>query len=66
VQRVRQAQSEDCSPCRSHGDGSRFYSTLGYMETSTEDEKVQEINHNIKKKKSPGFKEDGKGVLWYK
>jgi hypothetical protein len=36
------------------------------METSTEDEKVQEINHNIKKKKSPGFKEDGKGVLWYK
>jgi hypothetical protein len=31
-----------------------------------EDEKVQEIKHNIKEKKSPGFSEDDEGVLWYK
>jgi hypothetical protein len=31
-----------------------------------EDEKIQEINHNIKEEKSPGFSEDGEGVLWYK
>jgi hypothetical protein len=31
-----------------------------------EDEKVQEINHNIKEEKSPGFSEDDVGVLWYK
>jgi hypothetical protein len=31
-----------------------------------EDEKVQEINHNIKEEKSPGFSEDDEGVLWYK
>jgi hypothetical protein len=29
------------------------------------DEKIQEIKHNIKKEKSPGFSEDEKGVLWY-
>jgi hypothetical protein len=31
-----------------------------------EDEKIQEIKHNINEKKSPGFLEDDKGVLWYK
>jgi hypothetical protein len=31
-----------------------------------EDEKVQEINRNIKEEKSPSFSEDGEGVLWYK
>jgi hypothetical protein len=31
-----------------------------------EDEKVQEIKHNIKKEKSSGFSEDYEGVLWYK
>jgi hypothetical protein len=31
-----------------------------------EDEKIQEIKHNIKEEKSPSFSEDEKGVLWYK
>jgi uncharacterized protein (UPF0305 family) len=31
-----------------------------------EDEKVQEIKHNIKEEKLSGFKEDDEGVLWYK
>jgi hypothetical protein len=31
-----------------------------------EDEKVQEIKHNIKEEKSPSFSEDDEGVLWYK
>jgi hypothetical protein len=31
-----------------------------------EDEKIQEIKHNIKEEKSPGFLEDEEGVLWYK
>jgi hypothetical protein len=31
-----------------------------------EDEKIQEIKHNIKDEKSPGFSEDDQGVLWYK
>jgi hypothetical protein len=31
-----------------------------------EDEKVQEIKHNIKDEKSSGFLEDEEGVLWYK
>jgi hypothetical protein len=31
-----------------------------------EDEKVQEIKHNFKEEKSPGFSEDDEGVLWYK
>jgi hypothetical protein len=31
-----------------------------------EDEKVQEIKHNIKEEKLPGFSEDNEGVLWYK
>jgi hypothetical protein len=31
-----------------------------------EDEKIQEIKHNIKKERSPGFSEDEEGVLWYK
>jgi hypothetical protein len=31
-----------------------------------EDEKIQEIKHNIKKEKAPRFMEDGEGVLWYK
>jgi hypothetical protein len=31
-----------------------------------EDEKLQEIKHNIKEKKSSGFSEDDEGVLWYK
>jgi hypothetical protein len=30
------------------------------------DEKVQEIKHNIKEEKSPGFSKDDEGVLWYK
>jgi hypothetical protein len=29
-----------------------------------EDEKIQEIKHNIKEEKSPGFLEDEEGVLW--
>jgi hypothetical protein len=28
-----------------------------------EDEKIQEIKHNIKEEKSPGFLEDDQGVL---
>jgi hypothetical protein len=31
-----------------------------------EDEKIQEIKHNIKDEKSPDFLEDDEGVLWYK
>jgi hypothetical protein len=31
-----------------------------------EDEKIQEIKHNIKEEKSPGFLKDDQGVLWYK
>jgi hypothetical protein len=31
-----------------------------------EDERIQEIKHNIKEEKSLGFLEDEKGVLWYK
>jgi hypothetical protein len=31
-----------------------------------EDEKIQEIQRNIKEEKSPGFLEDGEGALWYK
>jgi hypothetical protein len=31
-----------------------------------EDEKIQEIKHNIKEGKSPGFSDDEEGVLWYK
>jgi hypothetical protein len=31
-----------------------------------EDEKVQDIKHNIKEEKSPNFSEDDEGVLWYK
>jgi hypothetical protein len=31
-----------------------------------EDEKIQEIMHNIKEEKSPGSSEDEEGVLWYK
>jgi hypothetical protein len=31
-----------------------------------EDEKVQEIKHNIKEENSPGFSEGDEGVLWYK
>jgi hypothetical protein len=31
-----------------------------------EDEKIQEINCNIKEEKLPGFMEDYQGVLWYK
>jgi hypothetical protein len=31
-----------------------------------EDEKIQEIKHNIKEEKSPGFSKDVEGVLWYK
>jgi hypothetical protein len=30
------------------------------------DEKIQEIERNIKKEKSLGFSEDDQGVLWYK
>jgi hypothetical protein len=31
-----------------------------------EDKKIQEIKHNIKEEKSPGFLEDEEGVLLYK
>jgi hypothetical protein len=31
-----------------------------------EDEKIQEIKHNIKEEKLPEFLEDDQGVLWYK
>jgi hypothetical protein len=31
-----------------------------------EDEKIQEINRNIKEEKSPGFSEEDEGMLWYK
>jgi hypothetical protein len=31
-----------------------------------EDEKIQEIKHNMKEEKSPGFLKDDQGVLWYK
>jgi hypothetical protein len=31
-----------------------------------EDEKIQEIKHNVKEEKSLGFSEDEEGVLWYK
>jgi hypothetical protein len=31
-----------------------------------ENEKIEETKRNIKEEKSPGFMEDGQGVLWYK
>jgi hypothetical protein len=31
-----------------------------------EDEKIQEIKHNIKEEKLSGFLEDDEGMLWYK
>jgi hypothetical protein len=31
-----------------------------------EDEKIQEIKHNIKEEKLSGFMKDDQGVLWYK
>jgi hypothetical protein len=31
-----------------------------------EDEKIQEIQHNIKEERLPGFSEEDEGVLWYK
>jgi hypothetical protein len=31
-----------------------------------EDEKIQEIKHNIKEENSPGFSKDDEGVLWSK
>jgi hypothetical protein len=31
-----------------------------------EDEKIQEIKHNINEEKAPGFLEDDQGMLWYK
>jgi hypothetical protein len=31
-----------------------------------EDEKIQEIKHNIKEEKSPRISEDDQRVLWYK
>jgi hypothetical protein len=34
--------------------------------SQVEDEKIQEIKHNIKEKKSPSFSKDEEGVLWYK
>jgi hypothetical protein len=36
------------------------------QKSQLEDEKIKEIKRNIKKKKSPEFKEDDQGVLWYK
>jgi hypothetical protein len=36
------------------------------LESQVEDEKIQEIKHNIKEEKSLGFLEDEEGVLWYK
>jgi hypothetical protein len=36
------------------------------LESQLEDEKIQEIKHNIKEVKSLGFMEDDEGVLWYK
>jgi hypothetical protein len=38
----------------------------GIQKGQVEDEKIQEIKHNIKEMKSPGFSEDEKGVWWYK
>jgi hypothetical protein len=37
-----------------------------FRKGQVEDEKIQEIKHNIKEEKSPGFSEDDEGVLWYK
>jgi hypothetical protein len=31
-----------------------------------EDEEIEEIKHNIKEEKLPGFTEDDQGVVWYK
>jgi hypothetical protein len=31
-----------------------------------EDEKIQEIKHNIKEEKSPSFVKEDEAVLWYK
>jgi hypothetical protein len=39
---------------------------LDIQKGQLEDEKIQEIKHNIKKKKSPEFTEDDQGELWYK
>jgi hypothetical protein len=36
------------------------------QKSQVEDEKIQEIKHNIKEEKSPDFSEDEEGVLWYK
>jgi hypothetical protein len=45
-------------------DGSNLLQEI--QKGQVEDEKVQEIKCNIKEEKSPGFLEDGEGVLWYK
>jgi hypothetical protein len=45
-------------------DGSNLLQEI--QKGQVEDEKVQEIQRNIKEEKSPGFLEDGEGVLWYK
>jgi hypothetical protein len=36
------------------------------QKNQVEDEKIQEIKHNIKEEKSPRFTKDDQGVLWYK
>jgi hypothetical protein len=45
-------------------DGSNLLQEI--QKGQVEDEKVQKIQRNIKEEKSPGFLEDGEGVLWYK
>jgi hypothetical protein len=35
------------------------------LKGQVEDEKIQQIKHNIKEEKSPDFSEDEEGVLWY-
>jgi hypothetical protein len=39
-----------------------YYIQKGQLEY----EKIQEIKHNIKGEKPPGFTEDDQAVLWYK
>jgi hypothetical protein len=45
---------------------SKSIAGLWYSVFRKDEEKIQEINHNIKKKKSHEFKEDDQGVWWYK
>jgi hypothetical protein len=45
--------------------GSLLKSTSRGLKRSFLDEKIQEIKHNNKEEKSPGFSKDEEGIIWY-